>query len=164
MERRGMLEPVETVFREITRTGARCRSLKLARDLTSVGLVHHRRLVVKGSPVRGWRPIILARGILPNFSLSLSLLPPTVFPPWRRAGGWFSPKPVHKYYRVALYQPWEKSRGSWTLVNIYFFENGHPSWRGVESLSCLKERRKSITRDALLFSYKCTGYRFSFRK
>lgn len=76
MGRRGMLEPVETVFREITRTGARCRSLKLARDLTSVGLVHHRRLVVKGSPVRGWRPIILARGILPNFSLSLSLCSP----------------------------------------------------------------------------------------
>lgn len=75
MGRRGMLEPVETVFREITRTGARCRSLKLARDLTSVGLVHHRRLVVKGSPVRGWRPIILARGILPNFSLSLSAPP-----------------------------------------------------------------------------------------
>lgn len=39
-------------FGEITRTGARCRSLKVARDLTSVGLVHHRRLVVKGSPVR----------------------------------------------------------------------------------------------------------------
>lgn len=65
-----MLESVETVFRKITRTGAPCRSLEVARDLTSVGLVHHRGRSLRLT-ARGRRPIILARGILhePPFSL-----------------------------------------------------------------------------------------------
>lgn len=125
---RGMLESVETVFRKITRTGARCRSLKVARDLTSVGLVHHRAWSLR-STVRGRRPIILARGILHKIS-------PFFYPRWcfhpdgDGEGGRFSPKPVHKYYRVAFYSAfaWERSRGQ-TLVNIFRKHSSIFVWR-----------------------------------
>lgn len=131
MGRRGMLEPVETVFREITRTGARCRSLKLARDLTSVGLVHHRRLVVKGSPVRGWRPIILARGILPNFSppslsLFLSASPQPCFHPDEEGGFHRNRSTSIIESRFTSHSLMGKIEGVVNAREYIFFENGHP--------------------------------------
>lgn len=146
VQRGGMLEPVERkrFFGEITRTGARCRSLKVARDLTSVGLVHHRRLVVKGSPWEG--------GATDNIGTRHIAQPLPASPcypnhvSWRRARrvvAEFSPNRSTSLSSRALlsHSFMGKIEGGRVLVNI-FFENGHPSL----SLSCLEKLHKSMTR------------------
>lgn len=121
---RGMLESVETVFRKITRTGARCRSLKVARDLTSVGLVHHRAWSLR-STVRGRRPIILARGILHKISPFFAPVDVSTLMATGRVVGF------HQNRSTSIIEPrftrhsHGKDRGvkrSWI-----FFENTHPS-------------------------------------